>query len=98
MLRETSPAAGHNIIESSSGFTLAGTDFSGAITLPAVSTDSVTGHSYYVVSAGGQAQDGGNPTGAPSTDIRGFVRDSAPDIGSYELNTAPVLDNTGARL
>ncbi|MCA9049689.1 MAG: DUF4347 domain-containing protein, partial [Planctomycetaceae bacterium] len=87
-------SVGHNIIESANGFTLDGTDFSGTITMPAISTDSVTGHSYFVVSAGGQAQGGGNPTGAPSTDIRGFVRDSAPDIGSYELNTAPVLDNT----
>ncbi len=83
-------SSGYNIIENHSGFTQAGTDWSGTLNMPAVSLDATSGQYFYTISAGGLAQNGGNPTGAPTTDIHGRARDSSPDIGSYELNNTPV--------
>lgn len=41
---------------------------------------------------GSPAIDAGNATGAPLDDLDGFARDTAPDIGAYEWNSAIFLD------
>ncbi len=81
-------SGGYNIIESSNGFTVAGTDITGNDAgLGALSLDANSGQYVHALSAGSSAINVASG-GVPATDQRGVTRTGSADIGAYELAAA----------
>jgi VCBS repeat-containing protein len=92
-------SGGHNVVGSSNGFTLAGTDKSANPGLSALALDGSSGQYVQAITTSSNAYNAAG-TPAPTTDQRGVTRGASADIGAYEVvtNIAPVVTTSGTAL